>query len=272
MSVLNDIFLILSSIAGLLLVIGIIKPKSFDRPGKPAKRLTKSPRLDNIVIFGGFFLLFGFLAGATAPSLPNDQTAPKSNKVATHQNKPEKKTISNNQSQATVQPPAPKPQPAQIVLTGYGATQDEWNKTHKQVQGFAANSTYDPEPGSAGGCNGVKYCTVEWLNNRAYSYEISLPNHFTQAVAQIAVMQEFPTGTKVLWQGKQTASAPDVCYEMEVRNNALKVLGGDGDAFVEFSTFVPSDNSGYTLYYPSNVNSIIVNNTDYKSLSDAGTC
>jgi len=271
MQFINGLFVVLAFIALLFLIIGIIKPTAFDKDGKEPKRITKSPRLDNLIVFGIIFLVLCGIASATDPSTPATKTVA-TTKTATSKpvSKPKQPTATKPATSTTPKPaPTPAPKPAEPVLTGYGATQAEWNKTHTEDKRFAANTAYDPEPNLAGGCNGDKYCAMQGTTD----YEMSFPNSLDQAEVQTEIMQEFPSDTTVLWQQLNTSGEPSECYQMEVHSATLAtVLGGDGDAAVEFDTQEPSDNSGNIDYKASNVNDVLVNDLDNPTPSDAPGC
>jgi hypothetical protein len=153
MSVLNVLFLILNLLAALFLVIGIIKPKAFDKAGKPIKRITKSARLDNILIFGFLFILFGTLVGATAPKSLTTQLAnsvQKSNTTSKTPSKPKAKSTTKKLTSKPAPKPAPKvtpkpqtPTTAQKVSTWnnkYGYLVTNLTKDFSKMQNDATNT------------------------------------------------------------------------------------------------------------------------------------
>lgn len=155
-------------------------------------------------------------------------------------------------------------------LTGYGATQDQWNRAHTSDTKFAPDSTYNPGYSSAG-CSGdgAEYYAMLGTTN----YSMCLNNNLSQAAAQAIVMREFPSDTTVLWQAKQTSGEPDECYQVEVHSPTLAtVLGTSGDALVEFQTFEPHNSSGHIKYNPANVNNVLIAGQDATSPSDAPGC
>jgi hypothetical protein len=102
MQFISVVFTIFAVIAAIALTVGIIKPTAFDKEGQQPNRLTKSPRLDNVLIWGFFLVLFGGLAIAAHPS------------GGKH---PASKTVTT--TQAAVKAPVTKPtaQPAPVATT-----------------------------------------------------------------------------------------------------------------------------------------------------------
>lgn len=159
-----------------------------------------------------------------------------------------------------------------VVLTGYGATQTEWDSTHTEDSNFAADTTYDPN-NNLGNGYGDTYVAVLWTNGRALGYQMGFPSNTSLDNAKAIVMKEFPTDADILWQQQNNSDSVNICYQMEVHSNTLgQVLGTDGDVFVEFQTITGSDTSTSVGYYSNNVNNALLRNTDYKEASDVGGC
>jgi hypothetical protein len=155
------------------------------------------------------------------------------------------------------------------TLTGFGATQANWDKTHTPDNRATPGSSYDPGEGTSDCSNfGDRYYAVMGTS----SYSMCFPSGQSLATTQSEVMQEFPSDTTILWQGKQTSGEPDECYQMEVHSATLAEGGTDGDAFVEFQTLNPSNTSGNIEYQPSNVNDAMLEFLDNASLSAAPGC
>ncbi|GAB2734579.1 hypothetical protein GCM10027090_02550 [Sinomonas soli] len=155
-------------------------------------------------------------------------------------------------------------------LTGFGATQEKWDSTHTADTSRVPGSAYNPRFTTAGcSTNGDEYYAMQGTS----FYSMCLPPHLSQATAQALVMKEFPKDAAVLWQGKQTSSEPDECYEEEVHSPTLATaLGGSGNALIEFQTFVPGNSTGHIKYDASNVNNVLLSGQDAPSLDAAGGC
>ena len=246
------LFFFLGFASFVLLIWGLIAPRHFKRS-----------RQTLALVFGGLWFLFTLLMVVTAPPAANVATKTSPTPSVTPKNTP--KSTPTPRTETT-----PKPsQQAAPVLTGFGATIQEWNKTHTAAKDFTSDSAYNPEPNSAGGCNGVEYCSMQGTTY----YEMSWPNGQSQAVSQAIVMKEFPADTTIVWQQKMTADAPNACYDLEVHSATLaQAQGTDGDATVEFQTFDPNNSTGNIEYDPSNVNQAILDNIDAKTPTAANGC
>jgi hypothetical protein len=237
---------------------------------------SKSEKTNGVKIAGtvgiGFLAIMSLVVlAAILPSTPPSQ--PVASKVAVKTVPVVKHTTKPPQKASTAVKTTPKPttpKPTLPVLTGFGATQDEWNKTHNADTRATANSSYDPGNGLTDCSNfGDKYYGMAGTSD----YGMCFPNGQSLATTQAIVMQEFPADTTILWQGKQTNDEPSECYQMEVHSATLaEVLGTDGDAFVEFETLDPNNTSGNIEYMPSNVNDASLIDTDNASLSSANGC
>lgn len=135
MQFISVIFTILAVIAAIMLVIGVIKPTAFDQEGKEPKRITKSVRLDNIIVIGFFLIIFGGLAIAAHPS---GSKQPASKTVATTQAATK---TPPTKSAATTPAPTSQPTTAQQVHSwdvqyGYLVTslQDDFTQAQKDLQ------------------------------------------------------------------------------------------------------------------------------------------
>lgn len=215
----------------------------------------------------GFLVIFGVIAlvigGAVA--LFSAHAKPKNNTTA---------TTNTAKTTATTTPQTNStPASTAVVLTGFGATQAEWNKSHTAAKNFSSDSSYNPNPSVTASCNGVKYCSMNWTGGRALDYTIGFPSNVSQSVAQATVMQEFPSDATVVWQERNTSGAPNECYQMEIQSPTLaKALSNNGQAFVEFSTLVPSDTSGNIDYNAANITEAILQDLPYASASEAPGC
>jgi hypothetical protein len=133
MEFISIVLTILAVIAAIALTVGIIKPTAFDKEGQKPNRLTKSPRLDNVLIWGLFLVLFGGLAIAAHPS---GGKHPTSKTVVTTQ-----AAVKAPAVKPTTQPTPAAPTTAQQVHTwdeqyGYLVTtlQDDFTQAQKDLQ------------------------------------------------------------------------------------------------------------------------------------------
>lgn len=209
------------------------------------------------------------LAGCAGPSASPSSPSPTS--PSTQSSSPSlESTSAPPSSSSPASPSAPQTVDPANNLTGYGATQGEWDRTHTPDTKFAAGSTYNPGYSSAG-CSGdgAEYYAMTGTT----FYSMCLNNNLSQAAAQAIVMREFPSDTSVLWQAKQTSGEPDECYQVEVRSPTLAtVLGTGGGVLVEFQTFERNNSSGAIKYNPANVNNVLISGQDITSPSGAPGC
>jgi hypothetical protein len=159
-----------------------------------------------------------------------------------------------------------------VSLSGYGATQAEWNADHTEDNNFTADSSYNPTSGLGNGYTD-KYTSVLWIGGRALSYQIGFPGGTSIATAVSTTLQEFPSNATILWQQENTSDSVNICYQMEVHSPTLgQALESDGNTFVEFQTIDTSDTNTGDGYYTNNVNDASLRNADYKKASDVGGC
>ncbi|HUB94073.1 MAG TPA: hypothetical protein VMB52_06240 [Verrucomicrobiae bacterium] len=260
MYILCGILLLLTLIFGIAITI---KPGINKKTGEPYKRKDMGIR------FGIMAVLFLILTIAFAPSKPsNAKPVPTVKSTASTS----AKTAAPPKAAAPAATVTPATQPSTPTnnLTGFGATQDNWNKTHTADPTATANSSYDRGQGTSDCSNfGDRYYGMVGTSN----YSMCFPSGQTLATTQAEVMKEFPSDVAILWQGKQTSGEPDECYQMEVHSATLaSALGTDGDALVEFQTLDPSNTSGNIEYLPSNVNDAMLTAEDNASLSVAPGC
>jgi hypothetical protein len=251
----------------LTLILGIT---TTIKPGINKKTGVTYKRKDMGIGFGIFAVLFLVFTVAFASNKPNNPKPVASiktvAKTSTKTVTPTKTTTSSTAAPTTTAPTATPTN----TLTGFGATQDEWNKTHTADPQAIANSSYDRGEGTHDCSNfGDRYYGMVGTSN----YSMCFPSNQSLATIEGEVMQEFPSGTTILWQGKQTSGEPDECYQMEVHNTTLaSVLGTDGDVLIEFQTLDPSNTSGNIEYQSSNVNDAMLTAEDNASLSAAPGC
>lgn len=260
------LFAILFVIALIMLVISLIKPGTNKKTGQPFKRK------DLGIGFGIVALVLAILTGVTAPNKPVKATVNPS--VQTKQASNTKQTTKPAQQTTTA---IPATQPKAPTITGYGATQSDWNANHQVDNRYDSGSVYDATPGlGLDTQHDDKYYAVLTQNGRILTYEMRLPNGSSLAAAKAEIMQEFPVDAKVVWQQTQ-----DQCSQMEISSATLgsaSVLGSSGignpqgQVFIEFQTDSNSTENLNSYYDASNVNIATLNLGSYNTAADAPGC
>lgn len=94
--------------------------------------------------------------------------------------------------------------PAQPVLTGFGALQADWNRTHAVVvaPGCPRGSAYDEDPrlDAFPGCPGSRYVAVDGFGNRIEAYQVNFPAGTTLRQTLLATVGELPPDAALLWR------------------------------------------------------------------------
>lgn len=170
--------------------------------------------------------------------------------------------------------------PVAVVLTGYGALQQDWNKHHQQDPNYAKNEAYNPTPGlGTDSAHTDKYYALNTSSGRVTSYQMRLPNGQPLAAAQQEVMKEFPSDASILWQNAVSSDPTNSCYLEEIKSPTLgKVLGGkafgdpQGEVLVELSTATLQTANDNSYYSPSNVNRASLQFLVYQTAADDPAC
>lgn len=262
----NTLFAILFVLALIMLVASLIKPGTNKKTGKPFKRK------DLGIGFGMAALVLAILAGVTTPNKPVKATVNPS--VQTKQVSNTKQNTKPAQQTTTAMP---APQPKAPTITGYGATQSDWNANHQVDNRYDSGSVYNATPGlGLDTQHDDKYYAVLTQSGRILTYEMRLPNGSSLAAARAEIMQEFPSDATVVWQ-----QTKDQCSQMEISSATLgnsSVLGSSdignpqGQVFVEFQTDSTSTENLNSYYDPSNVNLATVNLGSYNTATYAPGC
>lgn len=214
-----------------------------------------------------------------APSMPNaTSSATKSTQAAPKASPSTSKVSTPAPTPVPKATPKPVTQPTAPAITGYGATQSDWDKNHQADSRYDSGSVYNATPGlGLDDQHNDKYYEVSAQNGRILTYEMRLPNQSSLTIAKAEVMQEFPSDAQVIWQ-KTTAGQ---CSQMEISSATLgnaAILGssaiGDpqGQVFVEFQTDSASSSSLNSYYDASNVNLATLNLGSYNTAADAPGC
>jgi hypothetical protein len=161
----------------------------------------------------------------------------------------------------------------QVRITGFGATDADWNRAHTPDPDFASDSVYDPDPTlpTINGHTGAKYVTVTHQNGRVTVYTLNLHPRTTIDQAKGIALQEFPPDTHILW-----FTVKDACAEMEVQSAILAAALGapplgdpQGQAYVELDSALPD---GTATYNATNINEAILVLASYPTVADAAPC
>lgn len=118
MQTINTTFEILGYVMLLLLIIGLIKPKAYNKLGRPAIQITKSLRIDNLVIFGSLLLILCVLTALTDRStISTIATAVKESSVSVHAATVSTTKATTQTTTKTTPAPTPKQTPAATNTT-----------------------------------------------------------------------------------------------------------------------------------------------------------
>lgn len=175
----------------------------------------------------------------------------------------------------------PSPKPTQsannsITLTGYGASQSDWDANHSADSRYTAGSAYNQDTKYAQGSSTSdddEYYSVNALGGSITNYSMRFVSNQTIDEVKPTVLKEFPADVTILWEQLLNSDPANSCYQMEVTSPTLaKALGGDGNAFVELFT-EPAPSADYSSYYaPTNVNNALIQNLDNKNATDSTSC
>lgn len=169
--------------------------------------------------------------------------------------------------------PSPSPAASTPPVTGFGATNADWESHHTAYSGCSPGSCYNPDPNlpQTNGHVGIRYYAVDHSNGHVTNYQMNLPQQTPISAAKAEALQEFPSDATALWY-----QVKDSCSQMEVKSAALGAALGNsaigdaaGYAFVEFSTLAADGSSGYT---EGNINNLILTLGSYPTPSDASGC
>jgi hypothetical protein len=163
-----------------------------------------------------------------------------------------------------------------IKLTGFGASQSDWDANHTADSRFTTGSAYNPDTKYAQGNSTTdddEYYAVNALAGSITNYSMRFVSNQTIDEVEPTVLKEFPSDTTVLWEQLLNADSTNSCYQIEVTSPTLaKALGSDGNAFVELFT-EPAPSATYSSYYdPMNVNNALFQNLDTKTATDSTGC
>jgi hypothetical protein len=160
----------------------------------------------------------------------------------------------------------PPPTATAPALTGFGATDAEWNATHTddlmaKIRGVA----YDHDPTFGGGVSD-KYLDVQHQDGRVLSYTLNLHAGTSLATAQRAAAAELPADAVILW-----TATKDGCEQTEMTSKTLGLALSDpaigdptGEVNIEFAT-----GEGYD---PGNVTEALISTGNYPTPSDGPPC
>ncbi|WP_221767393.1 DUF2510 domain-containing protein [Nocardioides sp. LS1] len=96
-------------------------------------------------------------------------------------------------SKSTSPTPSTTPIPSAALITGYGATKDDWLATHAQAPGFDDGSAFLPYVTTEESDSQPEYAGVD-LVTPVVSYIVNLPSGTSLAEAEATALAEFPPG------------------------------------------------------------------------------
>jgi hypothetical protein len=151
------------------------------------------------------------------------------------------------------------------VLTKFGATLDDWNRTHIADPRFAANAAYNPDPNLQDPGHDDRYL-LESGKARVEAYEMRLPGTPNIETAKSESLKEFPADATVVWSVQRPQ-----CYEMEVASKILEatLVDASGTVLVSFQSQVSGTDSGYNS---ANNNDVFFTLGNYPTAKDAPDC
>jgi hypothetical protein len=130
-------------------------------------------------------------------------------------------------------------QAASSTITGFGATNAAWNRTHAADHRFAPGAVYNPDPAIP---SGDHYAAVIHQYGHVTSYEYRFTPRSIAAAKRLVLQTELPSDSHLVWFVSKTAGG---CSQMLVRSKRLaRAIGkkpiGDtkGTVFIEFGTGV----------------------------------
>lgn len=264
MDTVADLILILSVIG---LIVALAKPSTFHRFGNG--KLTKK----SLVLRFGTGIVAGLIM--LVIFAPNTTPKTKSSAITTPTKQTANTQTKSSTPQAATAAPKTTPAPSQPSITGYGATQSDWDSNHQRDSRYEG-LVYNPNPAlGLDEQHDDEYYMVNVTNGRVLNYEMRLPNNESQQEATAFVTKsEFPTDATVVWQAKQ-----DQCYQMEVKSPTLASVLADpgigdstGEVFIEFQTDSSSTENLNSFYDASNVNLATLGLGSYATSSDAPGC
>ena len=138
-------------------------------------------------------------------------------------------------------------------ITGFGAADEAWERTHTQVPGFAKGAVYDADPSlpEVNGHTGARYSLVDHESGYVLGYIYRFLNKPISAAKADVLRTQLPSDARVVWFARRGA-----CAQMMVRSAKLaQTLGPmpigdkDGTVVVEFNSGVNED-----TYDPRSVN------------------
>jgi hypothetical protein len=154
------------------------------------------------------------------------------------------------------------------LITGFGATHDDWNRSHIADTRFTPNSAYNPDPTLSDPRYNDRYIVTSRMG-RVLSYEMRLSGNPDIGAAKAAALKEFPSDASLVWFSQKSA-----CFQMELKSAILGAALSDpsnsnGATLVEFQT---RTQDGKDTYSPTDNNDIFFNLGVYQNAQDAPAC
>lgn len=176
-------------------------------------------------------------------------------------------SITNSKTSSDQQPEASANVP---MLMGFGATRDDWNRSHIADTRFTPNSAYNPDPSLPDQRYNDRYLVTSRAG-RILSYEMRLSGSPDIEAAKTEALKEFPSDASMVWLSQKSD-----CFQMEIQSNALgaglsdpAIGDASGTAFVEFQSQVSGNDS---VYDQANNNDLFFSLGLYQSAQDAPGC
>lgn len=155
-------------------------------------------------------------------------------------------------------------------VTGFGASDAVWNRTHTPDTTFAAGAVYNADPSlpEVNGHTGAHYTVVQHDSGHVDGYEYHFASASISAVKADVLRTQLPSDVRIVWFARR-----DTCAQMMVRSpklaQTLRALLGDkaGSVMIEFSSGANDD-----TYNPRSVNDALFILLPLESRSQAPGC
>lgn len=165
-------------------------------------------------------------------------------------------------------PPSSQAPPPPVALTGYAATLDAWEATHKPDPDFAPGTVYNPDPSlpKVNGHTGAKYTTVFPLGGRVTNYTVNFAPTSLEG-AQAIIAGELPPDAHILWTNRV-----GTCVQVEYGSATVHAALGNtevGDALAEYSDVRPD---GTSTPGPTRFNQVLLSNLPGAQPDPSASC
>ena len=157
--------------------------------------------------------------------------------------------------------PSSKASTGKAVISGYGATRETWDASHRAAPGFAPGSAFLPLVGD----RQPKYTAVSGgPGERILSYTLNFAKGTTLEQAKLEVLREFPVGAKFGVIDKDEAR----CVLMDIVSRSVEAEMEGYHPMVGFFSLPEAD----TAFDPRDVREAIFTVASSDETRDLGQC